>query len=126
MLTRLWTSPILVLSFLSSLFFLGCAGQEIADAPGSEARPAGSAGETSLTRKNPNALDEQKSWSYAVGTEQDFMSMSKKSGDQRFLKMLIDLKTGHTYYFDVNIYPFHADFAFRQIYEEAATPDHWR
>ena len=121
--TRLWTSHILVLSVLFPLVFLGCAGQEVVEAAGSETRASEGGDNASLTRKSPNALDEQKSWSYAVGTEADFMSMSKKSGDQRFLKMLIDLKTGHTYYFDVNIYPFHADFAFRQIYEEAATPE---
>ncbi len=123
MLARLWTSPVLILSVLVFLTSFGCASQEVVDSASSEVSSSGGAKDATLTRKNPNALDEQKSWSYAVGTEADFMSMSKKSGDQRFLKMLIDLKTGHAYYFDVNIYPFHADFAFRQIYEEAATPE---
>ena len=82
--------------------------------------------DTSLTRKAPDKLEEQRSWSYAVGTEEDFMGMSKKVGERRFLKVLIDIKTGHTYYFDVSIYPFHADFAFRQIYVQAATPERRR
>ena len=123
MLTRSPRSLLIALSAVGCLVITGCAGPGKVAQSDSNPRVAPQETETTLTRKATGALAEQKSWSYAVGTEEDFASMSKTSGDQRFLKLLVDVKTGHTYYFDVNIYPFHADFAFRQIYEEAATPE---
>jgi hypothetical protein len=123
MLTRPWTSSNTILSIVIAFFAFGCAGQSVVSTSDEKSPISSGVEDASLTRKAPNSLEEQKSWSYAVGTAEDFNSMSKKVGDQRFLKVLIDIKTGHTYFFDVNIYPFHADFAFRQIYEEAATSE---
>lgn len=114
------TSVILFVSLCLGLTACATAPTDSAPLAGPTAVTTPAPAQT-LTRRSPSGLEEQKSWSYAVGTQSDFDSLSKTVGDERFLKVLIDVKTGHTYYFDVSVYPFHADFAFRQIFVQAAT-----
>jgi hypothetical protein len=51
-----------------------------------------------------------------------FEAFSKELGGERFLKLVLDMKTDAMYYFDVNVYPVHKDFIFGALYKKPKTP----
>lgn len=61
-------------------------------------------------------------WSDAIRSRKLFDRFSERIEAERFCKILIDLKTNQIYFFDVNVYPMHSDFVFRQIYRKEPTP----
>jgi hypothetical protein len=67
------------------------------------------------------ALQATRTWAYTLDEPARFEALSKRFGNERYLKALIDLNDDHAYYFDVNVYRFHADFVFREFFSEAAT-----
>lgn len=68
-------------------------------------------------------LRAEKTWRPTLTSEADFMKLSKKVGDERFVKAILDVREGGgIYFFDVNVYNVHIDFAFREFYTEALTP----
>jgi len=61
-------------------------------------------------------------WSPAIYSKKLFSRFSEQITGERFCKFIIDLKTNKIYYFDVNVYPMHTDFVFKQIYRKEPTP----
>jgi hypothetical protein len=51
-----------------------------------------------------------------------FEAFSKELGNERFAKLVLDLKTDAVYYFDVTVYPMHKDFVFAELYKKPKTP----
>ena len=62
-------------------------------------------------------------WAPKIADEATFEAYSKELGGERFLKLVIDLKTDAIYYFDVNVYPVHKDFIFGALWKKPLTPD---
>jgi len=57
-----------------------------------------------------------------IGDAETFEAYSKELGNERFAKLVIDLKTDAVYYFDVTVYPMHKDFIFTELYKKPKTP----
>ncbi|HWO19126.1 MAG TPA: PEP/pyruvate-binding domain-containing protein [Kofleriaceae bacterium] len=57
-----------------------------------------------------------------IGDAETFEAFSKELGNERFAKLVLDLKTDATYYFDVSVYPMHKDFVFAELYKKPRTP----
>ncbi len=73
-------------------------------------------------KKPPVTLVAQPTWRPTITSEQDFRKLAKKVGNERFVKALLDVREGGgIYYFDVNVYQFHIEFAYREFYTEALT-----
>lgn len=51
-----------------------------------------------------------------------FEAYSKEVGNERFAKLVVDLKTDATYYFDVTVYAMHKDFIFAELLKKPRTP----
>jgi hypothetical protein len=47
-----------------------------------------------------------------------FEALSRREGDERFAKFVLDLRTGEMIYFDANVYAMHVDFVFAHLYRE--------
>ena len=67
------------------------------------------------------ALPPRRLWTDQLANEDDFLAYSKEVGGERFTKFVIDLKTDAVYYFDVDVYPIHKDFIFKELYKTERT-----
>jgi len=76
-------------------------------------------------KKQPQVqLVAEPTWRPTVTSEKDFLKMSKKVGNERYVKALLDVRdNGGVFYFDVNVYNVHIEFAYREFYtDQALTP----
>ncbi len=62
-------------------------------------------------------------WTAKLGDADTFEAYSKEIGNERFAKFVIDLKSDAIYYFDVNVYPVHKDFIFKELYKTERTKE---
>ncbi|HVV82346.1 MAG TPA: PEP/pyruvate-binding domain-containing protein, partial [Kofleriaceae bacterium] len=69
------------------------------------------------------AAPPRKLWTPRLDSEADFLAYSKELGGERFTKFVIDLKTDAVYYFDVDVYPIHKDFIFKELYRTERTKE---
>ncbi|MBI4818235.1 MAG: PEP/pyruvate-binding domain-containing protein [Deltaproteobacteria bacterium] len=58
-----------------------------------------------------------------IGDAQTFEALSKQIGDERFTKLVVDLKSDAVHYFDVNVYPVHKDFIFSELFRLPKTKE---
>ena len=71
----------------------------------------------------PETAPAQKLWVPRIDDMATFEGYSKQIGNERFAKMVIDMKTDAVYYFDVNVYPVHKDFIFGALYKKPKTKE---
>ena len=60
-------------------------------------------------------------WTPRIDNEAQFLEFSKQLGNERFGKFVIDLKSDAIYYFDVDVFPVHKDFIFKELYKKEKT-----
>ncbi len=89
------------------------SGGSTASRPGPAATPALRAGEIIKNRV----------YTREIRSKAEFVAYSEQVADERFTKLIVDLRTDEIYYFDVNIYPVHTDFVFAEIYKEPESPE---
>ena len=91
-------------------------GSERASAgrPAAAAQPAG-----------PTAAEliKHRVYTRQIRNQAEFDAYSEQVADERFTKLIIDVRTGEVYYFDVNVYAVHTDFVFSEIYREPQSPE---
>ena len=103
-----------VLALVLTLKLAGCA-----TAPD----PKPDVGEPQVSKPLPVVtLQQLAAWRSDIPDAATFERLSKRIGDERIVKLTIDLRTDKTYYFDVKVHRLHRDFAFRELFAEAATP----
>ena len=94
----------------------GSAGATNFDAPVVAADPqAGTAGAA--------PVEPRRMWISKLENEDQFLAYSKELGGERFTKFVVDLKTDAVYYFDVDVYPIHKDFIFKELYKTERTKE---
>ncbi len=71
----------------------------------------------------PEAGAVLRTWTAKLGDRAMFDAYSKEIGNERFTKFVIDLKSDAIYYFDVNVYPVHKDFVFKELYKRERTKE---
>ena len=105
-----------------ALALTGCATSASDGASTAPVTPVASAAPAAPAPAPKIVLTAERTWRPAVPAEAEFLKLSKKVGGERFVKALIDVRPdGGIYYFDVNVYRFHIEFAFREFYSEALT-----
>jgi hypothetical protein len=62
-------------------------------------------------------------WTPKIASEDDFLHYSTEVGNDRFLKLVVDLHTKATYYADADLYPMHKDFLFAEVLKSPRTPE---
>ncbi len=58
------------------------------------------------------------SFCHKITSYEDFEKHSKLVDNERFTKFVLDLQNDTIYYFDVNTYPMHVDFIFKELYKK--------
>ncbi|MEZ4268631.1 MAG: PEP/pyruvate-binding domain-containing protein [Myxococcota bacterium] len=111
----------------------GCAGQtEIVrgdgdPAPAKEQPKASTDGaRAAQEREAADAADQgaqTKVWTPRLDSPEAYLRYSDQVASERFSKFLINLKTNEIWYFDVNIFPMHADFVFGALLKTDPTPE---
>ena len=62
-------------------------------------------------------------FTHALRSPDEFAAYSKEVAGERYTKFILDVRTGDVTFFDVNVYPLHVDFVFREIYRRPMTND---
>jgi hypothetical protein len=62
-------------------------------------------------------------WTAKITNEEEFLHYSTEVGNERYLKLIVDLHTKATYYADADLYPMHKDFIFAEILKTPRTPE---
>ncbi len=91
-----------------------------ADAAGSAAGAAVASGSGAAAA--PDDPPARRMFTPRIADAETFEAFSKEIGNERFAKLVIDLKTDAVYYFDVTVYPMHKDFIFTELYRKPKTP----
>ena len=112
----------LALATSLALALVACAATVAETEPTSGPAPEAEPEPAPAPPAQPRELISLATWSRQIADPESFEELSKQVGRERFVKLVIDLRTEDVYYFDVNVYPLHADFAFRELYPDAATP----
>lgn len=112
----------------------GSAGSGSASAAGSAAAgsaAAGSAAGSAAAGSGSAAPDDpptadlptaRRIFTPRISDAATFEAYSKELGNERFAKLVIDLKSDATYYFDVTVYQMHKDFIFTELLKKPRTP----
>ena len=123
--TRRMTSSLLVgVAFAVA----ACGPSTTQQARGDEAvRPGGGSADTPAVAPTPapraGEIIKNRVYTRAIRSKAEFVAYSEQVADERFTKLIVDLRTDEIYYFDVNIYPVHTDFVFAEIYKEPESPE---
>ncbi len=64
-----------------------------------------------------------KVWTPTLDSPEAYLRYSDQVASERFSKFIINLKTHEIWYFDVNIFPMHADFVFGALLKTEPTPE---
>jgi Pyruvate phosphate dikinase, AMP/ATP-binding domain len=79
---------------------------------------------TALASAAPPVKDKSRPvWTAKLESEADFLHYSKESGNDRFTKFVVDLKTSAIYYVDAELYPMHKDFVFAELLKTPRTKE---
>lgn len=61
-------------------------------------------------------------WTAKIINDEEFQHYSTEVGNERYLKLVVDIKSNATYYADADLYPMHKDFIFAEILKTERTP----
>jgi hypothetical protein len=96
-------------------------------APGAARPPAADDGTRAAQEREAAAAAEKgaetRVWTPTLDSAEAYLRYSDQVGSERFSKFLINLKTNEIWYFDVNIYPMHADFVLTALMKAEPTPE---
>ena len=94
-------------------------------AAGSADATAGAAGAGSAAATEPvgDEAPVRRMFIHQIPNAETFAAYSKEIGNERFAKLVIDLKSDAVYYFDVTVYPMHKDFVFAELFKKPKTPE---
>ena len=98
--------------------------QDAAVAPAIDAAPPAIDAAVAVVPPPPDVIPVEpprRLWTGTIGSDDEFALFSKELGGERFTKFVVDLKTDAVYYFDVNVYPIHKDFIFKELYRTERT-----
>jgi hypothetical protein len=62
-------------------------------------------------------------WTAKITNEEEFLHYSTEVGNDRFVKLIVDLHSKATYYADADLYPMHKDFIFAELLKKPRTPE---
>jgi hypothetical protein len=62
-------------------------------------------------------------WTAKITNDDEFIHYSTEVGNDRFVKLVVDLHTKATYYADADLYPMHKDFLFAEVLKSPRTPE---
>ena len=82
-----------------------------------------SAGYPERTAVDDAILRSQAVSAFAIRSKSLFRHFADTVAGERFVKFVVDLKTGKMIYFNVRKYPMHTDYVFAQIYKKSVTPE---
>ena len=58
-----------------------------------------------------------------ISSPEIFRAFSVRVASERYVRFLVDLRTGAATFFDANVYPLHSDFVFAEVYHQEITPE---
>jgi hypothetical protein len=69
------------------------------------------------------AVDISRVFTNRIASMNVFLKYADEVAGERFVKAVVDVKSGGITYFDVNLFPLHSDFVFKHIYQKELDPD---
>lgn len=72
---------------------------------------------------NPPKVVKRRVFTDKLPDRETFEAYSRQVGTERFTKFIVDVRTNEIYFFDVNVYKLHVEFAFQEIYKRPQTND---
>ncbi|MFO0735633.1 MAG: PEP/pyruvate-binding domain-containing protein [Labilithrix sp.] len=110
---------------LALVFLTACSSRKKPPAPESmeASAPASSVSAAAVKAPEDAGPKAWPVWTAKIANEEEFKHYSTEVGTDRYVKLVVDLKSKATYYADADLYPMHKDFIFAELLKKERTPE---